>query len=56
MATARSDHNVPGPDGGSVPPAPPEAETATPVPWEEIAAGRFMPRRIRGSYRGRVLG
>jgi hypothetical protein len=25
-------------------------------PWEEIAAGRFMPRRIRGSYRGRVLG
>jgi hypothetical protein len=24
--------------------------------WEEIAAGRFMPRRIRGSFRGRVLG
>jgi hypothetical protein len=24
--------------------------------WEEIASGRFMPRRIRGSYRGRVLG
>ncbi len=24
--------------------------------WEEIAAGRFMPRRIRGSLRGRVLG
>ena len=24
--------------------------------WEEIAAGRYMPRRIRGSYRGRVLG
>jgi len=24
--------------------------------WEEIAAGRFMPRRVRGSYRGRVLG
>jgi hypothetical protein len=24
--------------------------------WEEIAAGRFMPRRIRGSCRGRVLG
>ncbi len=24
--------------------------------WEEIEAGRFMPRRIRGSYRGRALG
>ncbi len=24
--------------------------------WEEIANGRYMPRRIRGSFRGRVLG
>jgi hypothetical protein len=24
--------------------------------WEEIEDGRYMPRRIRGSYRGRVLG
>jgi hypothetical protein len=24
--------------------------------WEEIAAGRYMPRRIRGSCRGRALG
>lgn len=24
--------------------------------WEEIETGRFMPRRIRGSYRGRNLG
>ena len=24
--------------------------------WEEIEAGRFMPRRIRGSDRGRKLG
>jgi len=24
--------------------------------WQEIAAGRYMPRRIRGSCRGRVLG
>jgi hypothetical protein len=24
--------------------------------WEEIASGRYMPRRIRGSFRGRVLG
>ena len=25
-------------------------------PWEEIETGRFMPRRIRGSYRGGKLG
>ena len=24
--------------------------------WEEIAAGRFMPRRIKGSCKGRALG
>ena len=27
-----------------------------PRAWEEIDAGRYMPRRIRGSCRGRVLG
>ena len=31
----------------------PEAEIPA---WEEIEAGRFMPRRIRGSFRGRTLG
>jgi len=30
-----------------------EAES---LAWEEIENGRFMPRRIRGSYRGRALG
>ncbi|HVA47575.1 MAG TPA: hypothetical protein VNH11_14490 [Pirellulales bacterium] len=24
--------------------------------WEEIEAGRFMPRRVRGSCQGRALG
>jgi hypothetical protein len=24
--------------------------------WEQVEEGRFMPRRIRGSYRGRALG
>ena len=24
--------------------------------WEEIEAGRFMPRRIKGSCKGRALG
>jgi hypothetical protein len=25
-------------------------------PWELIDTGRYMPRRIRGSFRGRELG
>jgi hypothetical protein len=33
-----------------------EAGTELVQPWEEIESGRFMPRRIRGSYRGRALG
>ena len=24
--------------------------------WEQVDAGRFMPRRVRGSYQGRALG
>jgi hypothetical protein len=24
--------------------------------WTEIEAGRFMPRRVRGSFQGRALG
>jgi hypothetical protein len=34
-------------------------EKATPEEvraWEEIEAGRYMPRRIRGSCRGQTLG
>jgi hypothetical protein len=30
--------------------------TTNELPWEEIEVGRFMPRRIRGSFRGRALG
>jgi hypothetical protein len=25
-------------------------------PWTEIEPGRFMPRRVRGSFQGRALG
>lgn len=33
------------------------AEDAGPMKaWEEVAAGRFMPKRIRGSCIGRALG
>jgi hypothetical protein len=37
-------------------PMPPEADPNSAAPWEEIESGRYMPRRIRGSYRGRELG
>ncbi|MFO0797595.1 MAG: hypothetical protein U0804_08950 [Gemmataceae bacterium] len=31
------------------------AEAELPA-WEQIEPGRFMPRRVRGSCRGQVLG
>ena len=40
----------------------PDQQADTPMipddvkPWEEISAGRYMPRRIRGSCIGRELG
>jgi hypothetical protein len=24
--------------------------------WEEVSPGRYMPRRVKGSYKGRALG
>jgi hypothetical protein len=33
-----------------------EAGPADAPAWEEIATGRYMPRRIKGSYKGRALG
>jgi len=38
------------------PSIPPETDAGTPPPWELIEAGRYMPRRIRGSFPGRELG
>ncbi|MEM8671858.1 MAG: hypothetical protein AAGG48_30355 [Planctomycetota bacterium] len=29
---------------------------AEPQAWEEVAEGRFMPMRVRGSCKGRALG
>jgi len=32
-------------------------DAADPIPaWELVDTGRYMPRRIRGSFRGRELG
>lgn len=53
-----------GPDAAIAEAIAPMAETAAPIanpgeaarPWEMVGAGRYMPRRIRGSFRGRELG
>jgi len=41
---------------GTPPRAVADTATAGAPAWEEIAAGRYMPRRIRGSFPGRELG
>lgn len=33
-----------------------EAEPAEVRAWEQVDAGRYMPRRIKGSCKGRALG
>jgi len=48
-----------GPDsheGTEAPPVVPPAEVEATLPWEQVANGRYMPRRIRGSCVGRELG
>ena len=42
--------------GGREPSAPDTGAANQPAAWEEIETGRYMPRRIRGSCRGRELG
>ena len=37
-------------------PLSPLVEADQPRAWELLEAGRYMPRRIRGSFRGRELG
>ena len=46
-----------GPSGASsIPPVLPETARDDTPAWELVAAGRYMPRRIRGSFPGRELG
>jgi hypothetical protein len=33
-----------------------EAAPAEAPAWEEISSGRYLPRRIKGSFKGRALG
>jgi hypothetical protein len=55
---AMEEAHSPGEDGTleSAPHFTEEAATEPSAAWEEIEVGRFMPRRTRGSYRGRALG
>ncbi len=34
----------------------PDTEAENVPAWERVEAGRYMPRRVRGSYPGRALG
>ncbi len=56
MRAAKSRRDVPEAEGTLIPPVLPEAEAENAVAWELIDTGRYMPRRIRGSCRGRELG
>jgi len=33
-----------------------ETDADSPPAWEEVATGRYMPRRVKGSCKGRALG
>lgn len=43
-------------DDTSKPPLPEEADVEKARAWELVDVGRYMPRRIRGSFLGRELG
>jgi len=45
-------------DGGGIEGAPHFQEDAASdvQAWEQVDVGRYMPRRIKGSYKGRALG
>ena len=44
------------PEGTAVPHGSEQVVAEEVQAWELIDTGRYMPRRIRGSYRGRALG
>jgi hypothetical protein len=56
MGAARLKSDAAEMDGEVVPLDPGEVESEPVKAWELIDTGRYMPRRIRGSYRGRELG
>jgi hypothetical protein len=55
MDAARSQNEAVEPEDAALSPKPSEAEDK-PQAWQMIDTGRYMPRRIRGSFLGRELG
>ncbi len=43
-------------EAASEPSPSPEGEMPSPPAWELLYEGAYMPRRVRGSWRGGVLG
>jgi hypothetical protein len=57
MSAAFENQNLIGPEGPHFAAAELQPEAGAEVaPWTEIDPGRYMPRRVRGSYHGRALG
>jgi len=56
MGMARARRNAEEQDGIPIHQTLDEAAAEPPLAWEQIENGRYMPRRIRGSLRGRELG
>lgn len=56
MAVNRTHRNAGEIESISIPQISGAAEPEQPPPWELIDTGRYRPRRIRGSFRGRELG
>ena len=53
------DDKPPRPEGGGIEGAPhfsDDGAAAEVRAWEQVDVGRYMPRRIKGSYKGRALG
>jgi hypothetical protein len=55
MSIVRTPSNTGEPREALALPAPEDTADQLPA-WEEIESGRYRPRRIRGSFRGRELG
>ena len=53
MADERNTGEAPGPEAPHFVDEPVTGEVQA---WEQIEAGRYMPRRIKGSCKGRALG
>jgi hypothetical protein len=56
MKAVKSRNDTVDADGVSTALVPHDAEVANSPAWELVDVGRYRPRRIRGSYRGRELG